>query len=384
MAWLRKIPRSPYWQAIIYLPDGRKTTKSTGTTKKRDAQQIADQFEQASGVGKSGKLTERLARGTISHIFAIANQDKLEASTTEDYLHNWLKRKQIESSEATADRYASLVQRFLTRIGAKAKRDIMHLNSKDISKARDEVSKKLTPSTANMMVKVIRTALNQALRDGFIDTNEANKVTLIKRHEKANRRPFSQREIRRLLKAADFEWQGIILCGLYTGQRLTDIALLTWENLDLVNENLNFHTRKTNRSMALPLAKQLKEYFDKIPAGDDPKAPLFPTAYARRIRNNNAGPLSNQFNKVMVKAGLAEHKSHQSTGKGRTSKRKLNELSFHCLRHTATSMLKNAGVSDAVARDIIGHDSEAISRQYTHIDLAAKRKAIEALPDLFE
>jgi len=86
----------------------------------------------------------------------------------------------------------------------------------------------------------------------------------------------------------------------------------------------------------------------------------------------------------MVKAGLAEHKSHQSTGKGRTSKRKLNELSFHCLRHTATSMLKNAGVSDAVARDIIGHDSEAISRQYTHIDLAAKRKAIEALPDLFE
>ena len=383
MAWLRKIPRSPYWQAIIYLPDGRKTTKSTGTTKKRDAQQIADQFEQASGAGKSGKLTERLARGTISHIFAIANQDKLEASTTEDYLRNWLKRKQIESSEATADRYASLVQRFLTRIGAKAKLDIMHLNSKDISKARDEVSKKLTPSTANMMVKVIRTALNQALRDGFIDTNEANKVTLIKRHEKANRRPFSQREIRRLLKAADFEWQGIILCGLYTGQRLTDIALLTWENLDLVNENLNFHTRKTNRSMALPLAKQLKEYFDKIPAGDDPKAPLFPTAYARRIRNNNAGPLSNQFNKVMVKAGLAEHKSHQSTGKGRTSKRKLNELSFHCLRHTATSMLKNAGVSDAVARDIIGHDSEAISRQYTHIDLAAKRKAIEALPDIF-
>ena len=175
MAWLRKVPRSPYWQAIFYLPDGRKTTKSTRNTKKRDAQQIADQFEQASLAGKKGQLTDRLARKTISHIFAIANQDKLEASTTEDYLRNWLKRKQIESSEATADRYASLVQRFLARIGAKAKRDIMHLSSKDISKARDEVSKNLTPSTANMMVKVIRTALNQALRDGFIDTNEATR-----------------------------------------------------------------------------------------------------------------------------------------------------------------------------------------------------------------
>ena len=37
MAWLRRHPHSPYWQAIINLPDGRKTTRSTGTTKKRDA-----------------------------------------------------------------------------------------------------------------------------------------------------------------------------------------------------------------------------------------------------------------------------------------------------------------------------------------------------------
>ncbi|MDB4703056.1 tyrosine-type recombinase/integrase [bacterium] len=84
----------------------------------------------------------------------------------------------------------------------------------------------------------------------------------------------------------------------------------------------------------------------------------------------------------MVKAGLADHKNHQSTGKGRTYKRKLNELCFHCLRHTANRMLKNAGVSDAAARDIIGHESEAISRQYTHIDMTAKRKAIESLPDI--
>ena len=76
----------------------------------------------------------------------------------------------------------------------------MHLNSKDISKARDEVSKKLTPSTANMMVKVIRTALNQALRDGFVDTNEASRVTLLKRLKKAKRRPFTKPEIRKLLK----------------------------------------------------------------------------------------------------------------------------------------------------------------------------------------
>jgi len=57
-------------------------------------------------------------------------------------------------------------------------------------------------------------------------------------------------------------------------------------------------------------------------------------------------------------------------------------LSFHCLRHTATSLLKNAGVSDAIAMDIIGHESKAISANYTHIETNTKRKALNALPDV--
>jgi integrase len=51
------------------------------------------------------------------------------------------------------------------------------------------------------------------------------------------------------------------------------------------------------------------------------------------------------------------------------------------LRHTATSLLKRANVSDAVARDIIGHETAAISAAYTHIDLATKRQALDRLPD---
>jgi hypothetical protein len=30
-------------------------------------------------------------------------------------------------------------------------------------------------------------------------------------------------------------------------------------------------------------------------------------------------------------------------------------------------MLKAAGVSDFIAREIVGHDSAAVSRQYTHL-----------------
>ena len=382
MAWLRRHPRSPYWQAIINLPDGRKTTRSTGTTKKRDALQIAMKFEEATNMGQQGTLVERRARKTIADIYLIANQATLETSSIKQYLQSWLKRKQIENCEATAERYSAILRHFIAYLGPKAEQDISHLNSREISAARDHLAQKLTPSSANLMVKTLRTALNQALRDGFVDTNEASRVTLIKRLKKAKRRPFTKPEIRKLLKVADFEWRGIILCGLYTGLRISDIALLTWENLDLVNAVLTLESGKTERRMDIPIAPRLKQYFDELPAGDDPSAPLFPDVYARRVSNKTSGPTSAQFRKIMVKAGLVEDKNHQSTGKGRGAKREVSKLSFHCLRHTATSMLKNAGVSDAVARDIIGHDSEAISRQYTHIDMAAKRKAIESLPDI--
>jgi integrase len=60
----------------------------------------------------------------------------------------------------------------------------------------------------------------------------------------------------------------------------------------------------------------------------------------------------------------------------------MSEISFHALRHTATSLLKNAGVSDVIARDIIGHESEAVSRTYTHIESETKRAALDKLPDV--
>jgi integrase len=67
------------------------------------------------------------------------------------------------------------------------------------------------------------------------------------------------------------------------------------------------------------------------------------------------------------------------TKQGRAS-RLTAELCFHSLRHTATSALKSAGVSDAIARAIVGHESAAVSRAYTHLDMETMRKALEKMP----
>ena len=111
-------------------------------------------------------------------------------------------------------------------------------------------------------------------------------------------------------------------------------------------------------------------------------APLFPKIADTAAKHKHAGNLSNQFFKVLVDAGLAKKKTHKSTGKGRSAKREQNELSFHSLRHTATTLLKSVGVSEAVAMEFVGHDSRSVSRQYTHIPTEILKQAAAKMPDV--
>jgi len=56
----------------------------------------------------------------------------------------------------------------------------------------------------------------------------------------------------------------MILFGLYSGQRLGDIATLRWNNIDLAHGKLRFSTRKTGKTMILPLAEPLRKYIESL------------------------------------------------------------------------------------------------------------------------
>jgi integrase len=170
--------------------------------------------------------------------------------------------------------------------------------------------------------------------------------------------------------------------GLYTGQRLADIGTLTWANLDLGAAEVRVRTGKTGRIVRIPICSPLMAHIESLPAGDDPTARLHPRTSA--LFERGSGPMvSRQFGDLLATAGLIAKRDHnKSKGKGRGARRDSSELSFHSLRHTATSMMKNAGISPAIVMDIIGHDSAEMSAHYTHIESDAKRKALDSMPDL--
>src|SRR5262249_40144444 len=196
----------------------------------------------------------------------------------------------------------------------------------------------------------------------------------------SRRRDFSLSEIKRILSACadNQEWRGLVLLGLYTGQRLGDLARLTWRGINLERREIAFTAKKTGRRIILPLVAPLVDYLSSFPATDNPDAFLFPRAAAHK----RVSRLSNQFRDILVEAGLVEPRSYKVTTKGRATAREASEISFHSLRHSAVTLLKASGLSDVFAREIVGHESAAVSLQYTHLSTDDLRTAMQRLPDV--
>ncbi len=379
MASLRRLPDSRNWIACFTDAAGRRLQRSTGTAKRKEAMLVAWRYEEA-----ARKLrTEAQIRRVISELFETVSGEKLPSGSIEQFLRGWIERKRSENADRTAARYAAVVQQFLAHLGEAAQLDLSQLNAKHVLSFRTSLLKRVAPATVNHNIKVLRVALNQAKREGLIQTNPAAEVSRVKNAgDEMERRAFTLPELKRVLEVASGEWKGMIAFGLYTGQRLGDIARLTWNNVDVERQEIRFAAAKTKRRTVLPIAVPLLDYLVALPAADDSREPLFPRLAARLGPSNRASTLSNQFHGILVAAGLTRPRSHRGTGKGRGARREGSAISFHSLRHTATSLLKSAGVSDAVAKEFIGHESAAVSRHYTHIETSALRAAADKLPNL--
>ena len=391
MPSIHRQPGRPYWFCAfsIWNPEtltSRRVFRSTKTSDRKQALEICRAWHKAALKARNGKLSVDAAREVIaqgvSDVFTAASAESLPNASIKSWCDTWLQSKSIEAEQSTHMRYARIIERFIDSIGVKAKRDLSTLQASEIARFRDREAKELSRATANLSLKVLRVCFGEAVRQSLLGVNPAVRVAVLKLRDKSSRRGFTLAEIKRILKACgdDTEWRGLVLFGLYIGQRLGDLARLTWRAVDLDSGEIAFTTRKTGRRIVLPLVQPLADYLASLSASDKPNAFIFPHAASAK----RTASLSNQFREILVEAGLVQRlpRGHKSTGKGRDQAREASEISFHSLRHSAVTMLKAAGVSDFIAREIVGHESAAVSRQYTHLTTDDKRAAMQQLPDV--
>lgn len=293
------------------------------------------------------------------------------------YLVRWCDRRGAEVKVSSAGRYRQIIDGFLVAAGPDVGRaPVSDLVAATVSRWRDDLAARTSASNANNHLKVFRSALGDAEREGLAPMNAAARVRTL-RGKAEGRRALTAEELRKVLAAApeDGEWHGMILAGVYTGQRLGDVARMAWA--DVEDGWWRFGMGKTGRRMAVPLAKPLAAWLaGRKRAGRW----VFPEAVrVVTAANGRTGTLSNRFHELLARAGLVERRAHRSRGIGRSAKRTSAGLSFHCLRHTANTLLKASGAPEAVAMALIGHASKAVSQVYTHLPEESLAKAVRKL-----
>jgi integrase len=353
---------------------------STKTTDRKKALKIAEQYEQ---VGQR-KLPARTVRETLSDLYREIYKEALPTATVRSYVESWLKTKEPEIAPSSLAFYRKSTRKLLNFLGDSADLDLLSVSRTMLVEFRNQISQTASPTTTNHDLKAVKQLFRDAKRNGFISEDPSEFVDTLRKSSADSRRPFTVKEIQSVLSVADREWQSIVLFGLYTGQRLADLAALTWDNLDLEKNEIRLRTRKTTKRIMIPIAAPLRKHIDALPMSDKPGAPIHPKAFAILNRQGRSGNLSNQFADILAQAGLREKAPHRSKKQGRASRRASNDLTFHSLRHTAVSLLKDAGIPEAAVMELIGHESRAMSQLYSHVGQEALQRAVAAFPEVTE
>ena len=210
--------------------------------------------------------------------------------------------------------------------------------------------------------------------------------------DSVSRRELTIDELGRLhatASKAGAEWKLLFMTGTYTGLRLGDCCRLTWDNVNLERQVIQVIPEKTKKHMhgrpvTIPIHPELlKELTGRArspsapPSPDAATSPYINPTIAHLYLNEN-WRLDAELSRIFKAANITMSVRME----GRT--RKSVVASFHSLRHTFVSLSANAGVPLPVVQSIVGHCSTAMTRHYYHENEENLRKAVAAIPVIGE
>ena len=147
-------------------------------------------------------------------------------------------------------------------------------------------------------------------------------------------------EYARLLSAAEAyggEIGSLITWAIETAMRCGEIAAMRWEHLDRQERVLLVPVTKTGTPREVPLSRSAIAVLDALPHRPD-----------GQVWGMRPESISQAFERVCKAAGI-------------------EGLTFHDLRHEATSRLFEKGLGDMQVAAITGHKTHQMLKRYTHL-----------------
>jgi len=211
-----------------------------------------------------------------------------------------------------------------------------------------------TRATVNRYVALLKTMLNRALDEGYLEHNPCKKVKQYSERNQDHIRILSEDEEVRLYAELADHIKPIVTIALNTGLRLGEIMKLKWSDVDLTKNLLKVENTKAGKVRYVPISNQSSHVFATLARArvSQRAGSLF------AIRNPKTG-----FKAACRRAGILG-------------------LRFHDLRHTFASRLLSACENIETTRQLLGHSSLSVTQKYVHSGIDQARKAVESLPNL--
>ena len=325
---------------------------------------------------------ERMACGSISlgsameALRAMARATGMIASapSIKDYLTSGYKPR---GGESNVSGYHRSVRALLDFLGDLANRPLDQLT---VGECAEFLTKQLQVSaygSVRLQKSMLSTAFNAAVADDIILKNPWSFVRIDhiaprNMPRKMNRLPFTEDEMRIMFTQFASPWRELVAVSFLTGgQRISDVCRLKWSHVDFNANIVDFSTKKTSKEIKCPIIAPLRAILENLRTADDEH--VFPEMYI--MYSTRRGSVSTQFVKMLRDNGI-----DPMTIKAPGSKRAFSRKSFHSIRHTVVSMLRSSNkFSQDLARQIVGHNSEAVERAYFTADISSKQAGIEYL-----
>lgn len=379
MAWLYQRDDSKFWWLGWRTPDGNSRSRSTKTADRAAAKKqlagVCALFE----THKAGSLSQEVYE-------SLTGRTSLKM-TVKAALADWMTECEGSTSPETSERYQTIADAFAAHLGVSDKGPLLDaVTPEHVREFMTQRRAIRNASTVNLERKILAVFFMREVKNGHLKTSPVAPVKLLKqsRAEKGRKRAFTLDELKTIFsKCPDDFWRFAVLGGFYTGQRLGDLVCLSWGAVDLADKVLRLRQGKTDKPVQVPMRPAFRSLLAALRAKAGRVKPsdfLWPE-HAERYQRGGAGPFSNQFYEILAGCGLVPARSHK-TKKGTAGPRQVTPISFHSLRHTFISLLRATGGSQAVAKELAGHGSDAVNDLYTHTDTATLAKAIAALPEV--
>ena len=307
-----------------------------------------------------------------------------------------LKEKRLTRLELSSVTGLSLKAVYATVKGERVKKEVAGAISTALGGSvedffsLDTKERTLSGKTIREYHRLIHTVLDQALKEGLVAVNVADRATPPKMEQKDVNyfQPEQVAAIREALELEPIKWRTLVHLLLITGARRGEILGLKWDKVDfnsnqvyicnnvLYSADVGIYedTPKTERSkryVSLPAeTMQLLKQYRAWQNGERLRLGEYYQDQGFVFAQDTGGPM---------------HPDSVTTWLSRFSKRHgLPHVNAHAFRHTMASMLYFNGVDSVSISKRLGHAQVSTTANiYAHVMEAADKKNADILADVF-